>query len=90
MQFRRLGKADAEALFVRAEKRALQWFRKAVRMGDAEAHLEIAKYYLLIERKPAKAIPHLEKVRPPRWVSEAGVDEAAKLLKQARIQLKRS
>jgi len=71
-------------------KLALEWFQKAVRLGDDEAHLEIAKYYLLIEGKPAKAIHHLEKVRPPKWVSEAGVEEAVKLLKLARKQLKHS
>jgi TPR repeat protein len=69
-------------------KRALQWFRKAVQLGDDEAHLEIAKYYLWIERQPEKAISHLEKVRRMKWVSEAGVEEAAMLLKQVRKQLK--
>jgi TPR repeat protein len=69
-------------------KRALQWFRKAVQLGDDEAHLEIAKYYLWIERQPEKAISHLEKVRRLKWVSEAGVEEAAMLLKQVRKQLK--
>src|SRR5271156_2934540 len=53
-------------------KRALEWFRKAIRLGDDEAHLEIAKYYLQNERKPAKAIRHLRKVRPSKWVTEAG------------------
>jgi TPR repeat protein len=69
-------------------KLALEWFQKAVRLGDDEAHLDIAKYYL-VEGKPGKAIRHLEKVRPPNWVSEAGVEEAVKLLKLARMKLKR-
>jgi TPR repeat protein len=69
-------------------KRALEWFQKAVRLGDDEAHLEIAKYYLQNKGKPAKAIHHLKKVHPSKWVTEAGVEEAVKLLKQARKQLK--
>lgn len=67
-------------------KLALEWFQKAVRMGDDEANLEIAKHYLLDERDPDKAVPHLEKVRYSNCVTEAGVEEATKLLKQARKQ----
>jgi len=43
-------------------KRALDWFQKAVRLGDDEANLEIAKYYLNDEPNPVKAIRHLERV----------------------------
>jgi TPR repeat protein len=71
-------------------KRALDWFQKAVRLGHDEAHLEIAKHYLLNEGKPAKAIRHLEQVRLSKWVTEAGAEEALKPLKQARKQLKGS
>jgi len=69
-------------------KRALDWFKRAVSLGDDESNLEIAKYYLQDELKPAKAIRHLEKVRESNWVSEAGVEEAARLLKQAEKKLK--
>jgi uncharacterized protein len=71
-------------------KRALEWFQKAVRLGDDEANLEIAKHYLLDERNPGKAIPHLEKVCHSNCVTEAGVEEATKLLKQAKKQSKRT
>jgi TPR repeat protein len=70
-------------------KRALEWFRKAVHLGDGEANLEIAKYYLEIETSPAKAIPYLQKVWQSDSVTESGKEEAARLLKQARKQLKR-
>jgi TPR repeat protein len=70
-------------------KRAFGWFQRAVRLGDDEANLEIAKYYLRNESNPRKAIQHLEKVCQSNWVSEAGVEEATKLLKQTRAQLKR-
>ena len=69
-------------------RRALQWFRKAVRLGDDESRIEIAKHYLRNKRNPGKAIPHLEKVRQSNWVTEAGVEEATKLLKQAKKQSK--
>jgi TPR repeat protein len=63
-------------------KRALEWFRKAVRLGDDEANLEIAKYYLRNEPNPLKAIRHLEKVCQSHCVTEAGKEEATKLLKR--------
>jgi TPR repeat protein len=63
-------------------KRALEWFRKAARLGDEEANLEIAKYYLRNEPNTAKAIRHLEKVCQSDCVTEAGKEEATKLLKQ--------
>jgi TPR repeat protein len=70
-------------------KRALGWFQRAVRLGDAEANLEIAKHYLRNESNPRKAIQHLENVCQSDWVTEAGVEEATMLLKQTRAQLKR-
>lgn len=63
-------------------KRALEWFRKAVRLGDDEANLEIAKHYLRNEPNTAKAIRHLEKVCQSDCVTEAGTEEATKLLKE--------
>jgi TPR repeat protein len=65
-------------------KRALAWFRQAVKMGDDEANLEIAKYYLANENDPRKAIPYLERVCRSKRVTEAGAEEAAKLLKQGK------
>ena len=62
-------------------KRALAWFKKAVRMGDEEAHLEIAKHYLRNAHDLPKAVLHLEKVCGSNFVTEAGRQEAAKLLR---------
>jgi tetratricopeptide (TPR) repeat protein len=70
-------------------KLALEWFRKSVRLGDEEANLEIAKYYLLNELDPARAIRHLEQVRPSPYVTQAGVEEARTLLRQAKRLSKR-
>jgi len=86
----RRGEASAAsniAVMLRQEgniKGALAWFRKAVRLGDDEAHLEIAKHYLRNENNPAQAIPHLKKVCQSNFVTEAGREEATKLIKLAR------
>jgi TPR repeat protein len=70
------------------QRRALSWFQKAVRLGDAESNLEIAKHYLISGVNPEKAIPFLRKVCKSKWVSEAGIEEATDLLKQAKAKLK--
>jgi TPR repeat protein len=64
-------------------KRALEWFKKSVRLGNDEANLEIAKYYLQNENNPAQAIRHLKRVCKSNCVTEAGAEEAAELLKKA-------
>lgn len=63
-------------------KRALDWFRKAVELGNEGANLEIAKYYLTEKISPAKARRHLQTVANSERTSEADVEEAQKLLKQ--------
>jgi TPR repeat protein len=65
-------------------KRALAWFKKAARMGNDDANLEIAKYFLQTDPNPYKAILHLKIVCESEWVSEANVEEAEKLLKRAK------
>lgn len=63
-------------------RRALYWFERAVGLGDDEASLEIAKHYLQIERDFSKAIPHLERVCASNRVTEAGREEAQRLLRR--------
>jgi uncharacterized protein len=70
-------------------KRALSWFRTAVRLGDEDANLEIAKYYLDVEFNPARAISYLEQVRDSKSVCEASAEEAVALLKAAKTRLKK-
>jgi TPR repeat protein len=69
-------------------KRALVWFQRAVKLGDDESNLDIAKHYLRNEHKPDKAIPYLKKVRKAYWVTEAGAEEAAKLLMETQRLIK--
>ena len=71
-------------------QRAVYWFSRAVELGDPESNLDIAKHFLHNENDAAKAIRYLKRVRPKGWVSEAGLEEAAALLRQAERQLRRS
>jgi len=68
--------------------RALYWFKKAVRLGDDEDNLDIAKHYLEVEHNVLRAVLHLEKVCVSKRVSEAGLEEARKLLRRARKSAK--
>jgi tetratricopeptide (TPR) repeat protein len=70
-------------------RRALEWFKKAVKLGDDEANLEIAKHYLEVDHNPRSAIPHLRKVCESNWVTEAGRAEANTLLRRARKRANR-
>lgn len=63
-------------------RQALKWFQKAVRLGDVEAHLEIAEHYLRNDGNALKAIFHLEKVCNSNLVTEAGAEKAVRLLKR--------
>ncbi|HTQ86873.1 MAG TPA: hypothetical protein VMI93_11720 [Candidatus Solibacter sp.] len=67
--------------------RSLYWFSRAVKLGDEESNLDIGKHFLYNEKNPRKAIVHFKRVRPTGWVSEAGAEEAAKLLKEAKRRL---
>ena len=71
-------------------RRALEWFKKAVRLGDDEANLEIAKHYLEVDHNPERAIPHLRKVCESNCITEAGLAEANALLRRARKHVNRT
>jgi TPR repeat protein len=68
--------------------RSLYWFSSAVKLGDDESNLDIGKHYLHNEKNPRKAIVYFRRVRRTGWVSEAGLEEAARLLRQAKRDLK--
>jgi hypothetical protein len=65
-------------------KKALSWFERAVRLGDADANLEIAKIYLRGPGDPKKAIPYLKRTMTakPCDVTRASQLEAEHLLKR--------
>lgn len=61
--------------------RALRWFRRAVKFGDADANLEIAKIYIH-KGDLIKARPYLNKTRRSPWATEQSKEEARRLLKK--------
>jgi TPR repeat protein len=67
--------------------RSLYWFLRAVKLGDEESNLDIGEHFLYNEKNPRKAIVYFKRVRPIGWVSKAGVEEAAKLLREAKRRL---
>jgi TPR repeat protein len=69
-------------------RRALSWFKRAAKMGDDEANLEIAKHYLENENSPRRALPYLRRVVNSIWVTEAGTEEATILLRRLGKSLK--
>ena len=64
--------------------RAIMWFQRAVKLGDGDANLQIAKIYLLHERDQQKAIKYLEKTIKAVYVTDGSIEEASRLLKQLR------
>ena len=66
-------------------KQAIKWFERAVRLGDGDANLEIAKIYLT-RRESARAIHYLKQTLKANAddVTEASKEEAQRLLKRRR------
>jgi TPR repeat protein len=69
-------------------QRSLYWFTRAVKLGDDESNLDIGKHFLDNEKDPQKAILYFKRVRSTGWVSEAGIEEAAQLIREAKKRLK--
>jgi TPR repeat protein len=65
---------------------ACRWYELAVKSGDNEAHLALAKIWLRDRQNKAKAIKHLEAIFQgnPHDVSELGRDEARVMLRHLR------
>ena len=68
--------------------RSLYWFSRSVQLGDAESNLDIGKHFLHNENNPRKAVVYLKRVKPTRWVSQAGIEEATILLRAAKRRLR--
>lgn len=65
-------------------KRSIFWFSRAVNLGDPESNLDLGKHFLYNEKNSQKAIVYFQRVKPKGWVSEAGLEEAKRLLREAR------
>lgn len=67
------------------EKEAISWFRRAVRLGDGDANLNIAEIYIRnggSDRQ--KAIRYLQRTIDAPYVTDGSIEEARDLLKQLR------
>jgi uncharacterized protein len=64
--------------------RAITWFQRAVKLGDGDANLEIAKILLRKEGQVGKAIAYLKRTTKakPSHVTEGSKQEARRLLSQ--------
>jgi TPR repeat protein len=69
-------------------QRALDWFQKAVTMGDDESNLDIGKHLLCRDNNPERAIRYLRKITRDNRVSEACIEETAQLLREAKKRLR--
>jgi TPR repeat protein len=69
---------------------AYRWYERAVKSGDNEAHLALAKIWLHERENKAKAIRHLKAVfrGDPNDVSELGRDEARVMLRRLSTPVK--
>ena len=63
-------------------RRAISWFLRAVKLGDGDANLCIAKIYLRNERDRPKAIHYLKKTCSAAYVTDGSIEEAKHLLTQ--------
>jgi TPR repeat protein len=61
---------------------AISWFLRAVRLGDGDANLCIAKIYLRNQRDRPKAIRYLKKTCSASYVTDGSIEEARRLLRQ--------
>lgn len=66
------------------QKKAISWFRRAAKLGDGDANLNIAKIYLRNEGSRRNAIRYLQKTRRAPCVTDGSIEEAKTLLQQIR------
>ena len=71
-QFYQLGHGTA-----RNKVRALWWFRRAIEMGDEDAHLAIAEIYLRKRNGRNRALRHLEMARTAKGATERTKEDSA-------------
>ena len=69
--------------------RAIMWFQRAIRLGDGDANLQIAKIFLSNQRDRNKAIHYLLKTVKAAEVTEGSIEEARKLLSEIRKMKRR-
>jgi uncharacterized protein len=60
----------------RKSQTAIMWFKRAVRLGDGDANLNIAKIYLHSNRDRQKAVRYLQRTINAKYATDGSIDEA--------------
>jgi TPR repeat protein len=68
----------------RKSQTAIMWFKRAVRLGDGDANLNIAKIYLGSNRDRQKAVRYLQRTINAKYATDGSIEEASKLLAEIR------
>lgn len=68
----------------RKPRTAIMWFKRAVRLGDGDANLNIARIYLRSNRDRQKAARYLQRTIDAKYVTDGSIEEARKLLSEIR------
>jgi TPR repeat protein len=68
----------------RRPKTAIMWFKRAVKLGDGDANLNIALIYLRSKRDRQKAVLYLQRTINAKYVTDGSIEEARKLLSEIR------
>jgi TPR repeat protein len=64
---------------------AVMWFKRAVKLGDGDANLNIAQIYLRSNRERQKAVRYLQRTIDAKYVTDGSIEEARKLLSEIRM-----
>ena len=68
----------------RKPRTAIMWFKRAVRLGDGYANLNIALIYLRNKRDRQKAVRYLQRTIDAKYATDGSIEEARKLLSEIR------
>jgi TPR repeat protein len=71
-------------------KTAIMWFKRAVRLGDGDANLNIALIYLRNKRDRQRAVLYLQRTIHAKYVTDGSIEEARKLLSELRETKRKS
>jgi len=69
---------------------AIMWFKRAVKLGDGDANLNIALIYLRSNRDRQKAVLYLQRTINAKYVTDGSIEEAEKLLSEIRKTKRRA
>jgi TPR repeat protein len=65
-------------------KTAIMWFKRAVKLGDGDANLNIALIYLRSKHDRQKAVVYLRRTIDAKYTTDGSIEEARGLLSEIR------